>query len=91
MPAADEVVLPAVVRVIANGTAIDPINNIAKANPPRNEGRQGQLLDNDHATFLLLNIITFHVLKEKVNDLPTFILIIFGINFRSNWRWRGYE
>ena len=55
----DEVVLPTVVRMIASGTAIDTINNIATTNPAINAGRQGQLLDNDHAPILLLQIITF--------------------------------
>jgi hypothetical protein len=58
MTGVDEVLVPVLVRVMANGMAIDIINNTATANPPINVGRQGQLLDNDHAPFVLLEMIS---------------------------------
>ncbi len=53
----NEVLVSVFERVIANGMTTDIINNTATANPPRTEERQGQLIDNDHAPPLLLEII----------------------------------
>jgi hypothetical protein len=53
----DEVLVSVFERVIANGMTIDIINNTATANPPRTEERQGQLMNNDHAPLLLLEMI----------------------------------
>ncbi len=53
----DEVLVSVFERVIANGMTTDIINNTATANPPRTEERQGQLMNNDHAPLLLLEMI----------------------------------
>jgi len=53
----DEVLVPIVLRVITNGTTIDIINNIDTVNPPKNEQRQAELVFNEHALFLFLEMI----------------------------------
>ncbi len=53
----NEVLLSIVLRVITNGMNIDIINNAATTNPPKNEQRQAELILNEHALFLFLEMI----------------------------------
>ncbi len=53
----DEVLVPIVLIVITNGTTIDIVNNTATANPPKNEKQQVELVFNEHALFLFLEMM----------------------------------
>jgi hypothetical protein len=57
MTLVDEVPVAEVERMIANGMATDIINNNITPSPPKNEQRQGELIGNEHALFILLEMI----------------------------------
>jgi hypothetical protein len=53
----DDISAADLVRLTVSGMAIDIRNNTAKPSPPKNKERELQFIDDDHAPFLLLEMI----------------------------------